>query len=716
MSYYSNWDWDRARRSWAGEMEGKGVAVREALLFRRVMAQYPLHIEAEDLFAGWYGFESQEALEQALYTVPAAQPAPKLPEEERPDWYWLVLQGCSAGGYDRMHHITDYRTVLERGIDSYRAAVCAEMENPENDPGKTEYLQGMQLALDAAQQLAHGFAQKAEELAAAAQEPQEKARLQRMAAACRRVPMQPPRDFYEAIQAVWLVRSVGSISSTSGVSVSLGSFDRYMYPYYCISKEQGVAEEEVLAMLLQFYRLLDQYDGNDCALSVGGVDENGNDATNELSWLMVKAEKLSRLRAPLFVARINRNTPADFMRELVSRELFEIGQPSFYSEEGCLAAVKARGIDDTEARRYEVSSCMCLSLPHNEAVSAWGTVFNSHLPLELALCGGVPLAGKLPVSFATAARTRYDSMEELWEQYSSYARELLYRNFDRSEELIPENATWTCNPWLSALTEDCIRRGRDRWDGGAVYHNIVTETFAMADTADAFIAIETLVFEEKKYTLEQFVAAARANYEGYEELHRDIAGCDKYGMGIEKADAVAQRLTLLFAGICESRRTENHRFLPSLHTLWSDVSWGAERPAFFSGRLAGEPVAKNAGPATASRKAGPTNLVLSAGCLDQTRYNGGQALDVHIGVRNLDSVANRDKIAALIRTYFELGGLQIQVNGLSVETLKKAYADPAAYPDLIVRIGGHSRYFNDFNDTMKRRFIERFEVEEGAFA
>jgi formate C-acetyltransferase len=266
------------------------------------------------------------------------------------------------------------------------------------------------------------------------------------------------------------------------------------------------------------------------------------------------------------------------------------------------------------------------------------------------------------------------------------------------------------------LTEDCISRGKDRWNGGALYHDIVVETFALADTADAFTAIQKLVFEEKKYTLEQFVQAARANYEGFEELHRDILACPKYGMGEPAADENAQCLARLYADLCEARYAENRRYLPSLHTLSSDISWGVQRPAFFGGRKAGEPVAKNAGPTTAARKAGPTNLVLSAGSLDQTRYSGGQALDIHIGVRNLDSVANRDKIAALIRTYFELGGLQIQVNGLSVDTLKKAYADPAAYPDLIVRIGGHSRYFNDFDDTMKRRFIERFEVEEGAFA
>jgi formate C-acetyltransferase len=443
----------------------------------------------------------------------------------------------------------------------------------------------------------------------------DKNRLLRMAAACRRVPMQPPRDFYEALQSAWLLRVVCCASTTCGVSVSFGNFDRYMYPYYLISKQNGMTEDAALALLVQFFRMLDQYDGNDCALSVGGVDENGNDATNELSWLLLKAEKITRLRGPLFVARINKNTPKEFMRELVCKDLFEIGQPSFYSEENCLAAVKSRGIDETEAKRYQISSCMCLSLPHNEAVSAWGAVFNTHLPLETALCGE-PLYGELPADMLPRSQQACGTMEELWARYAAHTATLLGWCLDRSDKLIAEHTKFTGNPWLSALTDDCIHRGKDRWDGGAVYHNAVIETFALADTADAFTAIQKLVFEEKKYTVAQFVQAARANYEGFEELHRDILACPKYGMGEPAADENAQRLARLYADLCEARYAENRRYLPSLHTLSSDISWGVQRPAFFGGRKAGEPIAKNAGPTTAARKAGPTNLVLSAGSLE----------------------------------------------------------------------------------------------------
>lgn len=713
MEYWSNWDLERARDSHAGEWDALSVPEQEAMLFCTVLGQLPLHIRPQDVFAGWYGFETEAELVKSLYTVPAAPRAPL--EQGSPAW-WLQQQGCNVGGYDRVHHELDYRTVLARGIDSYLVQVEEELHKPDNTPEKNDLLRGMKLALGAAQQLAGGFAQLAQQLASAAETPEEKARLQRMADACRKVPMQPPQDFYEALQAAWILRSLCGISSGSCVSVSFGSFDQYMYPYYLVSKEKGVTDDEITAMLLQFYRMLDTYDGNDCAVSVGGVDENGNDATNALSWLMVRAEKNSRLRAPLFVARINKNTPPEFLRELVSKELFEMGQPSFYSEESCLAAVKARGVSEQEAKRYQISTCMNLSLPHGEAAHGWGTVLNAHLPLELALNGGRPISGELPVPFRTQPRAGYETAEQLWAQYRAYEKEIFDWITDWNEENIPKQAKLTPNPWLSALTEDCIRRGRERWDGGALYHNIITEVFAMADTADAFTAIETLVFRQKKYTPEQLVAAAKANYQGCETLRRDLLSCGKYGMGDEAADANLRRLGDLHADICEARRAENRRYLPSLHTLWSDVPWGGDRPAFFSGRLAGEPVAKNAGPAAAARKGGPTNMVLSAGRLDQTRFNGGQALDVHIGVRNLNTTANRDKIAALIRTYFELGGLQIQVNGLSVETLKKAYADPAAYPDFIVRIGGHSRYFNEFDNNMKLKFIERFEAEEGAFA
>ena len=710
--YYYQLDALRLRETFAPALQGMNNSMREAEIFLKCIELYPIYIQKDDLFAGWYGFESKEALE-GIYSCAKTLSEPEVETSEQVKW--LFKQGYLPAGHDIAHHISDYKAILARGINAYIEDVKAELKNPDNNEDKNNYLLSMLKALGGAELLSSRFAMLAEKCADEVENAEDKKRLRTIAEICKKVPMQPPTDFLEAVQAVCFVRMLNCMSTFTCISVSLGNFDQYMYPYYLKSKEKGMTDEEVTSIILQLFRMLDNYGGKDCALSVGGVDENGNDITNELSYLLVRAEKQSKLCSPLFVARINKNTPAEFMRELVSKELFEMGQPSFYSEENCYEAIVKRGVEKERAKQYQISSCMNIAMADSDVVNAWGCRANTHLALELALNGGKAFGDNIGVPLKTKPKSDYKNIDEVFEQYKAYMTELFDYAMDWSAEHTRIFANEFPAPWLSALAKTCVQRGKDRWGGGAEFQIMVIEMMGFANTADSFTAIETLVFDEKKYTVAELVEAAKANYENYEAIHWDLLKCDKYGMNKERADKNARKLLDLNADICQNKQKENVYYAPSLHTLWNDVYWGKGIGAFLDGRRAGEPVNKNAGPSTSVRNAGPTNVVLSATKIDQSRYSGGQALDVHIGVRNLETVTNRDKIAAFIRTYFSLGGLQIQVNGLSTETLQKAYNSPEKYPNLMVRIGGHSRYFNEFGNEMKLKFIERFKVEEGAF-
>lgn len=576
----------------------------------------------------------------------------------------------------------------------------------------------MKKSLAASEILCKRYADLAKKLAEETDDEAEKARLLRIEKACRKVPMNPAEDFFEAIQSAYLLWTLNSISDYCWISVSYGSFDQYMYPYYLKSREKGCTDKEAEDLLVELYRKLDQFGGEaggiDCAISVGSVDEQGNDLTNELSYLIVSAEKRSMLRAPLLAVRVNDNTPAKLLDEVICTQLFEIGQPTFYGEDSCLKAVLRRGIDEKEARKFMINTCMQIEFAGELVEAGWGCVTNMHLPLELTINGGKPLCGELPLELKTAPKTEYSSMEEIFEQYQKYLTELFAYlkkwNLDDVEEICLN----TPNPWLSAVTANCIERARDRWDGGAKYHDIIVENFAFANTADALAAIEKLVFTDKKYTMKQLIEAAANNYVGYEEIHGAIMKCPKYGMNHAATDEKARRILSMITKICEDSREKNINFLPSLHTLDFEVDRGAMGYATLDGRLSGEPYNKNAGPANLSRSAGPTATALSACRLDQAGLHGGQALDIHFAVRNMDTPDKRKKIEAFMRTYFSGGGLQLQVNALSSATLKKAYENPKQYQDLIVRIGGHSRYYNDLPDSVKKEFIKRISIEEGA--
>ena len=722
MKYYYLIDRDYYRECYKSEISDMTREMQEVVLYQKYLKNVPIFIEDGDLFAGWYGYDGEIPAELAAFNQKKEQ---KLQEEfetkkANKDTRLMMSLNYSfeANGFDTGHNLLDYGRMIGRGLNAYIEDVERKLKTVPAGSKQERYLNAMKYSLKISEIFSLRYAELAAEKAKKTEDPAEKERLLRIEKACRKVPMNPAEDFFEAIQALYLLWSLNSISDNCWISVSFGSFDQFMYPYYLKSKEKGCADKEAEDLLVELYRKLDQFGGEaggiDTALSVGGVDEKDNDLTNELSYLVISAEKRSMLRAPLLAVRVNKKTPDKLMNEVICSKLFEIGQPTFYGEESCLKAVMERGIEEKEARKYMVNTCMQVEFAGELVESGWGCVTNMHLPLELAVNGGKPLGGELPVALQTIPKTEYANMEEIYAQYELYLRELFGYLRDWNLADIEEICLNRPNPWLSAMTANCIERACDRWDGGAKYHDIIVENFGFANTADALAAIEQLVFTDKKYTLQDMIRAAQHNYVGYEEIYTAIMKCPKYGMNHDATDKKARRILAMVADICDESRQRNIRFLPSLHTLDFEVDKGSRVYAFLDGRLAGEPYNKNAGPANLTRSAGPTAVALSACKLNQARLHGGQALDVHFAVRNMDTPEKQKKIAAYIRTYFAGGGLQMQVNAISSAILKKAYENPQQYQDLIVRIGGHSRYYNDLPDDVKREFIKRISIEEGA--
>ena len=700
----------------AQEIAHLSLPAREAFLFKCYLSEIPIHIHDGDQLAGWHGYENGYPEEQVQFSQERHQAWLKKERTEEEKIREILSRDYCVriSGNDHGHIMADYAAMLSRGTRAYIRDVEERLAREPEGTQAYIYLTAMKEALAYGEIFSARFADLAAEKAKQTDDPQEKERLLRMEKACRKLPMEPAEDFYEALQSIFLLYCLVRISDSGWVSVSFGSFDQYMYPYYLKSKAQGMTDADAEKLLLELFQKLDMYEGRDCALSIGGLDLSGNDLTNELSYVILSAEKKNPYRSPLFSLRISPKTPEKLLDGAICSVLFEKGQPTFYSELTCRKAVMSRGLSEETAAKYQIHTCMTLAFPGEQVDNAWGVVMNVHLPLELALNGGKPLRGELPISLKTTPRTHYESTQEIYDQFRLYYQEL----FDYCRELCTkdtkEGRLAAPNPWLSSVTADCIEKGLDRWDEGAKYQNVVIEQFGFANAADAIGAVEKLVFEEKKYTLAQMLEAASQNYIGYEEMLHDIMECPKYGMNIPQADLKARTVLEIVSDICEASWHDSIYYLPSLHTLHSDVESGLTVHAMLDGRRDGEPFNKNAGPTHMARRAGPTATMLSACALNQVRLSGGQALDVHFSVGNMDDPMKRRKIAALIRTYLTAGGLQLQVNGLSAQTLQKAYDAPEQYEDLIVRIGGHSRYFNELSNEVKKEFIHRISIEERA--
>lgn len=659
------------------------MPMRQAMIFKKTAEEIPLQIRSGDIIAGRYGFDNgvpDDIAGDADMVMPEYGRDHELSRIADELNKYNITASFGAG-----HTCLDYKTVIERGLRYYSGMAGTE---------------AMKISLSAAEAYAGRFAALALKLSGETDAAEERARLTRIARACLQVPMKPARDFFEAVQSVWLIHSLSPISDNNWASVSLGRMDQYLYLYYLKNR---VGAPEILKNL---FMLLNLYGDGACALNIGGLSRDGEDMMNELSELIIRTEKETASCSPILAARISEKTPGRILEQLVCSELFEIGQPTFYGEEICRRSVETRGIDAETASDFAVNSCMGLVIPGYEIADMWGCKFNMHLPLELAVNCGKPLKGELLLDLKTQPLPKPESMDDIFGQYELYFTELLGYALKLNAGSAEMTAALYPNPFISAITGDCNITGKDRATG-ARYNHVTVETMGLVNTVNALLALDTLVFKSQKYTAGDFIRAAQANYAGYETLLRDILRAEKYGMNTACSNDIAGRMIVMVSGICEKFSFDNTRYLPSLHTLDANVGFGRYLYATLDGRPAGAPVAKNAGMSAETPDISPTDMALTAASVELYRFSGGQPIDLYFQPEDLQNKDSRNKIISLIRTFHKLGGMQLQVNSINTDTLKKAYGNPAEYKHLIVRIGGYSRRFIDMGDHEKLEFIMR---------
>lgn len=677
-----------------------------AEIFRHFVEEIPLFFRKEDRLAGWYGYEENpENTEYAISLLSGRHPV--LSDKERAQVKHLAEDLKTELSFSAGHCCIDYKTVIEQGLISYLNRVEKELsKEPDN-----AMLQAMKLELLSCERYAQRFAARALEETENAENAEQKGRLLQMYSALLRVPMYPAENFLEAVQAVWIMHTLIPASEMSWASISVGRMDQYLYPFYKKAVEDGTSKEEIKGILKNLLRLLDSYGDGACALNIGGMDATGNDMMNELSELFIEAEKETALRAPILAVRVNPNTPDAILDDLIDFDLFRIGQPTFYNELSCRDAVMGRGIPEQEAAGFVCNSCMGLYLTGKEFADMWGVKFNSHLPLELAVNHGKPFHGELALELKTEPRT-VTGLEELLEQYEKYFSELMGICTVLQPKVAAEAEANHPNPLLSVMIEGCLEKRRDR-SVAARYQTITVETMGFVNTCDAMEAVCELVFEQKKYTLEELIEAAKNNFETDDVLYHDLRNCKKYGMNDQRTDSICHDLSGKIADICKTYARENLLFLPSLHTIDANVGYGAGMYATLDGRKMGEPVCKNANPSDLVNNLVHTSHILSASAVQQTRFSGGQPIDLYFQKDWFGTKESRDRIKMLVKTYFELGGLQFQVNAVDIELLEKAHKAPEKYPNVVVRKGGYSVFFAELSEKAREEFIEHAKKEDG---
>ena len=593
---------------------------------------------------------------------------------------------------------------------------------------KQQELEAMAISCDAAILFAERHAALAEEKAAKEQNPQRKKELEKIADVCRWVPAHAPRDLWEAIQMYWFVH-LGTVTELNGWdSMNPGHIDLHLWPFYQKGIEDGTltrdkAKELLSCLWIKFNNqpappkvgvtALESGTYNDFTnINIGGVDRNGENATNDLSYMILEIqEELHELQPGLSI-HIAQNTPDEFLLEGIKVIRQGHGYPSIFNPDTYVQEMVRAGKTIEDAREGGCSGCIEVGAFGKEAYLLTGYL-NTPKILEITLNNGIdPQTGKKlgletgdPRSFKT-----FEELYEAWHKQMVYFVNLKLSVNNYIERMFSLYAPAT---FLSLYIDDCIEKGKDYYSGGARYNTTYIQCTGLGTITDCFTTLKKHVFEDKRYTMEEMLDACASNWENGEKMRQYIRNHTPFfGNDDAYADTIAVRVYDDLVKAIEGRpntrggKTQLNMLSTTCHNYFGSVCGATP-----NGRFAHFAISDGTSPAHGSDSHGPTAVIKSLGKLDQTK-SGGTLLNVRFVPQLLKREEDQKKLASLIRTYFKFGGHHIQFNIVDTATLHDAQKHPEEYRDLLVRVAGYSDYFNDMTEQLQNEIIARTENDD----
>jgi pyruvate formate-lyase/glycerol dehydratase family glycyl radical enzyme len=625
------------------------------------------------------------------------------------------------------HNTVDYERVLKKGFLGLKADIDAEFDKVNYEQSgclkKIYLLQAMSRCCDAAIHLAGRYAEEAERLATAENDPSRRVELEQIAEICRRVPAHPARTFHEALQSFYFVHLILNLE-TNSYAIGPGRFDQYIYPYYQADIMAGrLTHEQAWELLACLWIKLNELsvvkEGgtakasntyNDFQnLNLAGQTAEGWDATNDLSYLCLDVTASLRLPQPQISVLISEKTPERFLTETCKVVSLGFGMPAIFNEDEKTQALLHKGKTLEDARRGGINGCVELVVQGKDMMASSG-YFNIPKSLELALNNGVnPLTGTQlgPQTGDLCELTTFEILMEAFHEQMAYGLNLkmIYDGIAKQTY-----AEFCPVPFTSLLIDDCLQKGRDYHDGGAHYNLPMVCGVGTGTIADSLAAIKKLVYEEKRISLKELVDALVSDFYGQERLWQMLRNrAPKWGNGNNYVDHLAHDVVEMFANELEKHHNEQGvpyaaNMIPTTTHIWFGDLTGATP----DGRRSRMPESEGISPVQGMDQKGPTAVIRSMARLDHARCCG-TLLNMKFHPSALSGEEGLQKFSQLIRTYFKLGGHHVQFNVLSSETLRAAQQHPEEYQDLIVRVAGYSDYFVRLSRDLQDEIISRTE-------
>ena len=637
------------------------------------------------------------------------------------------------------HLAVNYERILKDGLKGYEKRVkeckaSLDLTDPDSID-KYCFYNAVLIVLDAVRTFANRYSVLAKKLAEKELNQERKLELLEMSRICAKVPYEPAETFQEAVQSVWFIQLILQIES-NGHSLSYGRFDQYMYPYYDRDIKNGnITETEALELLtclwiktLTINKVRSQAHTLSSAgspmyqnVTIAGQTIDKKDAVNDLSFLVLKSVAQTRLTQPNLTVRYHKNINKQFFDECVEVMRLGFGMPALNNDEIIIPSFMDWGVKEEDAYNYSAIGCVETAVPGKWGYRCTGMSYiNFPRMLLCTMNNGVDLTSNKRFTKGYGYFTEMESYEELLKAWDKTVREITRYSVIVENAIDKASERDVPDVLCSALTDDCIARGKTIKEGGAVYDFISGLQVGIANMADCLAAIKKLVYEEKKITRQELWDAILDDFSSPENKKIQemlIREAPKYG---NDDDYVDQLIVEAYDSyIDEIKKYPNTRYkrgpiggirYAGTSSISANVGQGMSTMATPDGRNAFEPLAEGCSPAHNSDKNGPTAVFKSVSKLRTNKITGGVLLNQKMTPQMLSTEENRQKLELLIQTFFNrLHGYHVQYNIVSKETLIDAQKHPEKHKDLIVRVAGYSAFFNVLSKKTQDDIIGRTE-------
>ena len=635
--------------------------------------------------------------------------------------------GVGNCGATSGHLIPDYKTVIRQGFTGILDSIHRRIETAETTD-QLHFLEAIRITLKAAITLSGRYADHANALAQTESNPERADELRQIAKVCSKVPEKPAETFHEALQSLWMTHMlIMTAESYPGPGLSPGRIDQFLYPYYKADIQAGRLTREQAFELLSAWMIKFNYAydyqgrvGNNQGINssfgqlitIGGIDKEGNDASNELTWLILDVIDQLNMLEPKPNFRLHEKTSDKLLARVCESVANAQGAPFLINfDENSIEGLRWQGLPEQDLWDYAPVGCLENTLQGNDRSGTVDVNVNLAKAIELACFNGRDLATGKAIGPMTGDPKTFVTFEQFYgavKEQTRHILKLLIETNDISDRL---RADFVPTPYLSAHVGGCIENAKDVTAAGAVHNFITVEGIAFATAVDSLLAVKHLVYETEKVSMREMIWALRDNFEGHEKIQALAKNkTPTYGIDNDGADALAEDFSRFWSQEVFKYTTPTGKRYRGGYLSWNYwIAYAPMTAATPNGRPRGQFLSNGIGATNGADREGPTAAIRSVGKVGLETIPNGASHTISFSPSILRDTEHLDKLAALLRGYGKLGGTALQINVVNADTLRAAQKDPDQYRNLLVRVTGYNAYFTTIGKVLQDELIQRSE-------